>query len=237
MTTTLHISGMTCEACQAKIEYLVSSIPTVTSAKANLQTGMVSIESNTAISAEEVAALIKPYPKYAVQKDEVIKAENVESNFFTTYKPILTLFGYLLGIALIIGKSSGWMEGMNVFMGGFFLAFSFFKMLDIKAFADSYAMYDIVAMRWSKWGYVYAFLELALGIAYIAHFDAILTNSVAFGLMAISIPGVILSVVEKKKIKCACLGTVFNLPMSTLTIVEDTTMLIMSGFMLWVNLF
>jgi hypothetical protein len=129
------------------------------------------------------------------------------------------------------------MEGMNVFMGGFFLAFSFFKMLDIKAFADSYAMYDLVAMKWSKWGYVYAFLELALGIAYVAHFDSVLTNSVAFGLMAISIPGVILSVIEKKKIKCACLGTVFNLPMSTLTIVEDATMLIMSGFMLWVNLF
>ena len=93
-------------------------------------------------------------------------------------------------------------------------------------------MYDIVAKKWKGWGYVYAFTELALGIAFLTGFNPILTNSVTFVVMTVSIIGVLQSVFNKRKIKCACLGAVFNLPMSTITIIEDTLMIGMSGIML-----
>lgn len=124
------------------------------------------------------------------------------------------------------------MRWMNHFMAGFFLVFSFFKLLNLKGFAESYSMYDIVAKRWNGWGYVYAFTELALGIAFLTGFNPILTNSVTFGVMTVSIIGVLQSVLNKRKIKCACLGGVFNLPMSTITIIEDALMIGMSGIML-----
>jgi hypothetical protein len=38
---------------------------------------------------------------------------------------------------------------------------------------------------------------------------------------------------NKKKIVCACLGTVFNLPMTKVTIIEDSIMVAMAAFMLW----
>jgi hypothetical protein len=50
--------------------------------------------------------------------------------------------------------------------------------------------------------------------------------------MSISIIGVLQSVLNKQKIKCACLGDVFNLPMSTITIIEDALMIGMSLIML-----
>lgn len=53
--------------------------------------------------------------------------------------------------------------------------------------------------------------------------------------MGISIIGVIQSVLQKRKIKCVCLGTGFNLPMSTVTIIEDGLMIAMAGVMLWAN--
>ncbi len=93
-------------------------------------------------------------------------------------------------------------------------------------------MYDIVAKRWSGWGYVYGFLELGLGIAFLIGFSPIFTNAAALVLMTISIIGVFQSAINKRKIKCACLGDVFNLPMSTLTIMEDVLMIVMSGAML-----
>jgi hypothetical protein len=51
--------------------------------------------------------------------------------------------------------------------------------------------------------------------------------------MSISIIGVLTSVLNKRKIQCACLGAVFNLPMSTVTIIEDALMIVMSIAMLW----
>ena len=117
-------------------------------------------------------------------------------------------------------------------MAGFFLVFSFFKLLNLKGFAESYSMYDILAKRWNGWGYLYAFAELALGVAFITGFYPLLTNAVTLIIMVISIIGVLQSVLNKRKIKCACLGDVFNLPMSTITIIEDALMIVMSGIML-----
>jgi hypothetical protein len=55
---------------------------------------------------------------------------------------------------------------------------------------------------------------------------------VTFLLMSFSALGVIQSVLNKTKIRCACLGTVFQLPMSTITIVEDLGMALMALLML-----
>ena len=121
---------------------------------------------------------------------------------------------------------------MSHFMAGFFLVFSFFKLLNLKGFSDSYSMYDIVAKKWNGWGYVYAFIELSLGIGFLINFNPILINGITLIVMTVSIIGVLQSVFAKRKIKCACLGDVFNLPMSSITIIEDSLMIVMSAVML-----
>ena len=117
-------------------------------------------------------------------------------------------------------------------MAGFFITFSFFKLLNLKAFAETYSMYDIVAKRIKAYGFIYPFIELALGIAFLTRFNPIATNIATLIVMSISIIGVLQSVLNKRKIQCACLGAVFNLPMSTVTIIEDALMIVMSGIML-----
>jgi hypothetical protein len=93
-------------------------------------------------------------------------------------------------------------------------------------------MYDIVAKKWKHWGYIYAFIELLLGISYFVWFAPLATNIVTFVVMSASIVWVLQSVLKKQKIKCACLWAVFNLPMSWITIIEDALMIVMSAFMI-----
>src|SRR5687767_11452234 len=116
------------------------------------------------------------------------------------------------------------MTWMNLFMAGFFITFSFFKFLNLEGFKNSYSSYDLLAKRFPAYGYVYPFIELALGIAYLTSFNPLLTNAATVALMGFSSIGVIQSVLDKRQIQCACLGTVFNLPMSTVTVVEDLLM-------------
>ena len=125
-----------------------------------------------------------------------------------------------------------WMHFMRNFIAGFFLTFSFFKFLDLKGFVESYAMYDIIAKRFKLWGYIYAFTELALGIAFLIAFNPFITNLTTVIVMGVSIIGVVQSIMNKSKIQCACLGAVFKLPMSTVTIIEDGLMIVMSIIML-----
>jgi copper chaperone CopZ len=167
-----------------------------------------------------------------------IAIESVESSWLTTYSPLLLIVAYILGGSLLVQVGMGGlasisaMDTMRYFMAGFFLVFSFFKLLDIKAFADAYAGYDLLARRWRGWGLLYPFVELGLGIAYLAHFNPQLTHWVTILVMGFSAIGVIRAVASKTQIQCACLGTVFKLPMSTVTIVEDVGMVAMAAVML-----
>jgi len=158
-----------------------------------------------------------------------------KSSWFKTYKPLLLVFAFITGVSSITAFDSNhfmYMLAMNHFMAAFFIVFSFFKFLDIYAFAESYAMYDLLAKKWKPYGFIYPFIELALGIAYLVHFYLFFTNIVTIIIMTFSSIGVIQSVVRKRKIQCACLGAVFNLPMSTITIVEDLLMIVMAGYAL-----
>lgn len=237
MTHTYQISGMTCTSCQAKVQGLLSHVAGIKSVSINLEKGLADIEMDKHIPTETLRLSLKDYPKYQLTESTYVVGDLVESkSWFAAYKPILLIFGYIIILTILVaGKSGHWdiMLAMRVFMGAFFLIFSFFKMLDLKGFAESYAMYDIVAKRIPKWGYVYAFIELLLGLAYVVDFMPFFTNAATFIIMTVSIIGVLQSVLDKKKIKCACLGAVFNLPMSTVTIIEDGLMICMSVIMLF----
>jgi hypothetical protein len=76
---------------------------------------------------------------------------------------------------------------------------------------------------------MYPFVELALGAAYLARFNPMLTHTTTIFVRGFSAIGVIRAVASKTQIQCACLGTVFKLPMSTVTIVEDVGMVPMAA--------
>ena len=97
-------------------------------------------------------------------------------------------------------------------------------------------MYDVVAKRLPVWGGIYPFVELGLGLAYLTNVAPFWTNIATIVILGVSVIGVIQSVLDKRAIKCACRGTGFTLPMSTVTIIEDVGMVAMAGVMLLLNL-
>jgi len=158
-----------------------------------------------------------------------------EKSFLATYQPLLLVFAYLIGLVALVEITVGrfeWMRAMANFMGGFFVVFSFFKLLDLRGFVDSFQTYDVVARPVRAYGYVYPFIELALGVAYLVHFAPVVTNLITLVVMLVGIIGVTQALLQKRRIQCACLGTVFNLPMSKVTFVEDALMAGMALVML-----
>jgi len=155
-----------------------------------------------------------------------------------TYYPLLLLATFLFGLVLLLEFRTGafvWSRAMQNFMGAFFLTFSFFKLLDLRGFAESYRMYDVIAKRLLAYAYIYPFIELSLGAGYVTGVLPLATNVATLVVMSVSSIGVIQSLLAKRTIRCACLGTVFNLPMSTVTLVEDTLMVAMAAAMLFVG--
>ena len=236
-----NISGMTCNNCIVKVKSELLKLGDVTEVDVQLHSPQATITMQKHISLQQLQTVLNKAGHYTITEADggmhhsIHQKAKTATLWFQTYKPILLIGAYLIAVTFSVAvvtddfSAEAWMTN---FMAGFFLVFSFFKFLDLKGFADSYSTYDIIAKQWKRWGFVYAFVELFLGIAFLLRFDPLLVNSVAFVVMSVSIVGVLQSVLNKLKIQCACLGAVFNLPMSTVTIIEDALMIIMSGFMI-----
>ncbi|MBB5038783.1 heavy-metal-associated domain-containing protein [Prosthecobacter dejongeii] len=231
---TFSLTGLSCGSCVAKITTRLQQHPDIAEVTVTLDPAEARIRTAAPLSDADMVAWLAPLDngRYQVVKSAVnaapaaLPAKNAQ-----TYRPLIILLAYLLAII----AASAWAQGsfhlgeaMRLFMGGFFIAFSFFKLLDLCGFADAYRSYDLIAKAIPAYGFVYPFMELGLGLAYLANVQPTVVNAVTAVVMGVSLLGVLQAVLSKKTIRCACLGTVFNLPMSTVTIIEDALMVLMA---------
>lgn len=235
ISRTYQIEGMHCQSCVSKITGALKELADDVQVTLNPPRAILRGETppdlsalNSAISASGNYTLKEELSASQLVAAAIIEAE--QKSWLATYYPLLLIIG-LISIVSLKGASGlhGWMLH---FMAGFFIVFSFFKLLDVNDFRDAYATYDLLAKRWNGYGYVYPFLELGLGFAFLFQYELLFALYFSIVLMGFSSLGVIQALREKRKIRCACLGTVLNLPMSTITLVEDLGMVGMSVLML-----
>ncbi|WP_338814983.1 heavy metal-associated domain-containing protein [Bernardetia sp. Wsw4-3y2] len=251
-----NITGMTCKGCEAKVKKTLEAFTEIEKADISVENsdGKIYFEEDVSINVlQEKLSEIGNYTiiekenlpsQNEIVYEEIEKkdASNVEeldlpNKSFSTYKPLFLIVAFILGTSILVQYPFTDFSGMLLmrhFMAGFFIVFAFFKLLNLEGFANSYQMYDIVAAKWKGWGLIYPFVELTLGIAYLINIFPFYVNLITIFVLGISSIGVIKSNLDKKKIKCACLGDVFNLPMSTVTIIEDLSMVAMAVVMLFV---
>lgn len=253
--TTHTVTGMHCAGCEARIRERVGALPGVRSARAHAASGTLTVEADTPpdrASLERAVAQAGDYtlgdpvaapptetgvinrdPSLSPRRAEATSERPTTGGSAKGYRALGILVAYILGASLLAALPNPRLpEVMSNFMGGFFLAFSFFKFLDLRGFASGFARYDLIAERWKPWGYLYAFVELGLGVAYVTRFWPVVTHSVTLVVMTVGAAGVIRSIIRKDRIKCACLGTVIDLPLGTVTLIEDLGMAAMAAAML-----
>lgn len=249
-----EVQGMTCGACVRRVTDALNGVPGVTDASVTLQPPRAEIRTDGSIAAIDLNATLQhaveragsyriaPVSSSAVSPPPEV-VEVVAPDAKPSFYPLLLVVGYICGVATLSqfarsswsGHWSGhwsWHSFMNDFMAGFFLVFSFFKLLDLRGFADAYRSYDIVARAWKPWGFVYPFVELALGLAYLAQWNPQATNIITVVVMLVGSIGVLRALLDKRAIRCACLGTAIKLPMTTVTLIEDLGMALMAIAML-----
>ncbi len=241
MTKQYTVEGMTCGGCIGSVNNRLSEVKGIDDLEVQLENPQVQLSTQENLSLIDLqSALGSRYTIREWTKPPATVVANPEEEelpppSWQTYRPLLLIVSFIFGTTLLAQYpfndfSLGlWMRH---FMAGFFIVFSFFKLLHLEGFANAYRNYDLLAERWTGWGYIYPFVELGLGALYLTNIAPVFTNWTTVIVLGFSSLGVIKSNLEKRKIRCACLGEGFNLPMSTVTIVEDVAMVLMAAWML-----
>lgn len=154
-----------------------------------------------------------------------------EGNQWERYIPLFALiFVAAVGATAIwAGVGDGW---MHYFMGLLFIQFALLKLFDVEGFADGFQMYDLIAKQNRNYALAYPFIELLLGVGFLSFFLPYLVYVVTIVLMAIGTIGVLVALRKGLDVRCACMGTALNVPLSTVTLTEDVGMGLMALILL-----
>ncbi len=170
--------------------------------------------------------------------NEIHQREERRGKSWRDYLPLIVLLGLMLLAATARQLSDGVvqpMSWMHDFMGYFLVVFAMLKLFDPEGFADGFHMYDLLAKRVRPYGYVYPFLELAFGLAYLARWRPDLIYPATVILMLFGAGGVFVALRKGLDLECACMGTILHVPLSTVALVEDLGMAAMAGAMMWMR--
>ena len=244
MKHTYNIEGMTCSGCKDAVEKNLNELKEVNSVVVDLENGEAQINMNSHIDTDELQNALTT--KYTItEKKSNNSGLTSKSSFqiekekskFQQLQPLLLILGYIT-VTTILLHYKDWSvgEAMLDFMGLFYIVFSFFKMLDLKGFPDSFRMYDPLAKKVPLYAVIYPFIETALGLMFLMRFEITIALIVTLVILGITTIGVTKTLLDKKSIRCACLGTALKLPMTEATFIENAIMIVMAILML-INIF
>ena len=226
------IEGMTCKGCVKKIKKNISEIPNINEVSINLENSSLEIDFKEKVSFLKLQESIPKKYKILQKSTDSIQSET-NSNKLSKLKPLFLIILYIFGISFFINiRSWNINDFMLDYLGLFFIFFSLFKLLDLVGFARSFKLYDPIANKISFYSKIYPFFELFLGIMFLLRLNIIFILFLTIFFLSITTLGILNSLYRKKEIQCGCLGTIFELPMTEVSLIENLIMIFMSLFMI-----
>ena len=232
---------MTCDSCKSTILQNLNELQEIEAVEVDRDKGEAIIFMTNNI---EISKLQNALPSKFLISEKEIDNFSASSNKSTLeidqeqsklqqLKPLLIILTYI-SVASILMNYKNWnsSEAMLDFMGLFYIVFSFFKMLDLKGFPESFRMYDPLAKRLPIYGRIYPFIETGLGLMLLMRYEVKIALIITLFVLGVTTIGVTKTLLDKKSIRCACLGTVLKLPMTEATFIENIIMIVMAISML-----
>ncbi|MBD66226.1 MAG: glutaredoxin family protein [Halobacteriovoraceae bacterium] len=155
----------------------------------------------------------------------------------TTYQPIIAIFSstFIMALAFIWSRGNlAFIPFVESFIALSMCVLAILKLRDLYSFSNQFVTYDLLARKYVNYSYIYPFAEFFAGAGMIA---SVLTPLVALTSIFIGSIGAISVIkavyVEKRDIKCACVGGDSNVPLGFISLTENVMMLGMGIWMLY----
>ena len=155
----------------------------------------------------------------------------------TSYTPVVAIFSMtaLMTVALALSRqeTASLYSVFITFIALSMCVLAIQKLRDLEAFSLSFVTYDLLAMRRTEYAYVYAFLEAYAGSAMLGGVNAWLVAPIALFIGGVGAVSVFKAVyIDKRELKCACVGGDSNVPLGFLSLTENVMMVVAGASML-----
>jgi len=153
----------------------------------------------------------------------------------TTYTPVIAIFAVtlLLSLAFSLSGAGLSMYTLELFVALTMAVLAIQKLQDLNSFSNSFITYDLLAMKVIPYAYVYPFLEAFVGVAMIVALPVYLVAPISLFIGSVGAISVIKAVyIDKRELKCACVGGDSNVPLGFISLTENLFMIAAGIWML-----
>lgn len=233
-TYSFTVSGMSCGNCVKSVSQLLANQASMNNLQIKIQSPQITFSSEETYDANRINQILKSdrYIASPVTKKTSFLSLMLET--LALYWPLVLLFllTALIPAIYTLNENLDFHVWMRLSMGSLLVALSYFKLLDLVKFADGFSTYDPLAMKTRAYGFVYPFLELFSGVLLLLDvaINPVLTAIIIY--LGVTTLGVSQALLQKRKFECACLGTLFKLPLTKITLIENGIMIAMAIAML-----
>ena len=154
-----------------------------------------------------------------------------------TYVPVIAIFA-MAALMAVAAAWAAWGTVPPVRAAEWFVAFSMCllavqKLRDLESFSNTFLGYDLLARKWVRYAYVYPFAEALAGVLMIAGVLTWLSAPLALFIGTVGAVSVFKAVyIDKRELKCACVGGGSNVPLGFVSLTEN---LMMAAMGLWMS--
>lgn len=154
-----------------------------------------------------------------------------------TYRPVIALFGMAAAMALALSTATMGtpltVHAVEWFVGIAMCLLAYLKLRDVESFATMFLNYDLLARRWVPYGIVYAWAEGVAGVLMLSGLWPWLAAGIALFIGGIGAVSVVKAVyIDRRELKCACVGGDSNVPLGFVSLSENLMMIAMAVWML-----
>lgn len=154
----------------------------------------------------------------------------------TTYQPVIAIFTVAALMAIALAWRAPSLSIVTIIEQFAAIAMSLLalqKLQNVESFSTMFLNYDLLAKRFVPYGYFYPFAEAFAGVSMLAGGAfALLGAPVALFIGGIGAASVFKAVyIEKRALKCACVGGSSNVPLGFVSLTENLTMIAMGLWM------
>ncbi|MDY0007428.1 MAG: glutaredoxin family protein [Spongiibacteraceae bacterium] len=159
----------------------------------------------------------------------------------TTYQPVIAVFATTLLLALAVSwaMAGAIVPALTLRM---FIAFSMcvlaiLKLRDLYGFSNQFITYDLLAMRWVRYAYIYPFVEMLAGVCMVAGVMVMVAAPAALFIGTVGAISVIKAVyIDRRELKCACVGGDSSVPLGFISLTENLMMVAMAIWMMYLQI-
>ena len=154
----------------------------------------------------------------------------------TSYRPVIAVFAMTALMALATSQAA-FATPFTLRAAEWFIALSMcvlaiLKLQDVERFLTMFLNYDLLAQRWVPYGYVYPFAEAGAGVLMVSDALPWLSIPTALFIGTIGTVSVFKAVyIDKRELKCACVGGASNVPLGFVSLTENVMMVLMAVWM------